>query len=425
MKKKIRKLEKHPLTSLFQTEDSSADSVKRAILKAGRLSPKTPVIVFEGKVIDRWEEYSVCKEFSLPCKFKEYEGSRESLLEFLLKKNKVLSLDKNRRALIGAWLKKIYREKSRENQSAGGAGKQLIAQYHARDAASEMIKVSSRLIGDAEAVLDAGSEKLVDYVTDGLLSLSKAAMLARRPKEVLNAFLAGAEDKIAEALNILPAWREMEDNPNREDYEKELRNIRQVYKEKRQTLNADMHRRIALADTPEETERLKAELANSRKDLSSFQSVNTEKLRLRYEKKRATLLRKESNQIFAFKKKALRESLEGKLDKQKTFLVYIRWNYEMGQLKLEAVWESVHFFDQKNLCVTLKSGRKVLLEKEVLTVVATAEMAQAYCDAVNRKQFCHNKRVFRPNSWVSRIFDRIGENFKSSALELMKTMKTG
>ena len=61
-----------------------------------------------------------------------------------------------------------------------------------------------------------------------------------------------------------------------------------------------------------------------------------------------------------------------------------------------------------------------LLEKEVLTVVSTAEMAQAYCDAVNRKQFCHNKRVFRPNSWVSRIFDRIGENFKGSALELMK-----
>ena len=123
---------------------------------------------------------------------------------------------------------------------------------------------------------------------------------------------------------------------------------------------------------------------------------------------------------FAFKKKALRECLQGKLDTQKTFLVYIRWNYEMGQLKLEAVWESVHFFDQKNLCVTLKSGRKVLLEKEMLTVVSTAEMAQAYCDAVNRKQFCHNKRVFRPNSWISRIFERIGENFKSSAKTLIE-----
>lgn len=68
----------------------------------------------------------------------------------------------------------------------------------------------------------------------------------------------------------------------------------------------------------------------------------------------------------------------------------------------------------------LKPIRKALLEKDVLAVTSTAEMAQAYCDAVNRKHFCHNKRVFRPNSWVSRIFDRIGENFKSSAKTLIK-----
>lgn len=67
-------------------------------------------------------------------------------------------------------------------------------------------------------------------------------------------------------------------------------------------------------------------------------------------------------------------------------------------------WESVFILDRKNLCVMLKSGRKVLLEKEVLNVVSTAEMAQVYWDAMNRKQFCHNKRVFRPNSWIPRIF---------------------
>ena len=39
----------------------------------------------------------------------------------------------------------------------------------------------------------------------------------------------------------------------REDYESEVRKIKAVYKDKRQILNHDMHLRLSLADTDEET----------------------------------------------------------------------------------------------------------------------------------------------------------------------------
>ena len=76
-----------------------------------------------------------------------------------------------------------------------------------------------------------------------------------------------------------------------EEYEAEVRKIKDVYKDKRQILNQDMRLRLSLVDTDEEKAQLQEEQATKRRNITELQNIRLEQLRLRYEKKRATLLK--------------------------------------------------------------------------------------------------------------------------------------
>ena len=50
------KLELHPIAKLFPVPDSETlDIIRKRIFQAGKL--KSPVVLFEGKVVKRWPEY--------------------------------------------------------------------------------------------------------------------------------------------------------------------------------------------------------------------------------------------------------------------------------------------------------------------------------------------------------------------------------
>jgi hypothetical protein len=190
--KEQEKLEQHPLAKLFPSPDSgTSDVLKKRIFHAGKL--KTPVVLFEGKVVERWPEYGACVEFSLPFTTTEYSGTEDELVEHLLQTN-TLQLGKVHRALIGAYLKKLYRKESQANQSAGGSGATFIPKYHARDAAAEKMKISPRLIADAERILDTGNDKLLELALAGTLSISLAAKLAKEKSEELDSVLKALEE---------------------------------------------------------------------------------------------------------------------------------------------------------------------------------------------------------------------------------------
>lgn len=86
MAKEQEKLEQHPLAKLFPSPDSGTlDALKKRISHVGKL--KTPVVLFEEKVIERWPEYGACVEFSLPFATTEYSGTEDELVEHLLQTN--------------------------------------------------------------------------------------------------------------------------------------------------------------------------------------------------------------------------------------------------------------------------------------------------------------------------------------------------
>ena len=418
MAKTQKELEQHPVAKLFPAPDAAAlDALRKRIFRAGNL--KHPVVLFEGKVIEHWPEYCACLEFDLPYSTTEYKGTAEELVEHLLQTHSV-QLGKAHRALIGACLKKLYREKSKANQSAGGSGQTFIPKYHARDAAAEKMKISSRLIAEAERILDAGNEKLIELTLNGTLSISKAAKMAKERSYVLDTLAGLTDEALSQHLPTLDTNKLQAEDELREKYDAEVRYIKQVYKDKRQVLNQDMRRRLSLTDTPEEEAPLREEKATKRRSITELQNIRLEQLRLRYEKKRTTLLKNNAKIIRTLRKACQAEVVSHSLEEEAQYLVYMRWDYELGKLTLQAAWDSIQRFDEKEKVYTLKSGRQVLAETEVITITHTAEIAKATTNAINRKKFCSGQKVLRPDSYIPRVFDRVGARFMEKSKEIGK-----
>ena len=204
----------------------------------------------------------------------------------------------------------------------------------------------------------------------------------------------------------------------REEYDAEVRKIKAVYKDKRQILNSDMHLRLSLADTDEEKAQLQEELATKRRSITELQNIRLEQLRLRYEKKRATLLKVNAKIIRTLRKACQAEVVSHSLKEDAQYLVYMRWDYELGKLRLQAAWGTIQRFDEKAQIYTLKSGRQVLAEIEVITITHTAEIAKATVNAIKRKKFCSGQKVLRPNSYIPRVFDRVEAKFMENVRKL-------
>ncbi len=422
MAKTQKELEQHPIAKLFPTPDAAAlDALRKRIFRTGKL--KYPVVLFEGKAIEHWPEYCACLEFDLPYTVTEYDGTAEELVEHLLKTNSV-QLGKAHRALIGAYLKKLYREKSRSNQSAGGSGKLFIPKFHARDAAAEKMKISPRLIAEAERILDTGNDNLIGLVLSETLSISKAAKLAKERPYVLDTLAGLTDEALSQFQPTLNTNKLQSEDRLKEEYDAEVRKIKAVYKDKRQILNRDMHLRLSLADTDEEKAQLQEELATKRRSITELQNIRLEQLRLRYEKKRATLLKANAKIIRTLRKACQAEVVSHSLEEEAQYLVYMRWDYELGKLTLQAAWNKIQRFDEKAKIYTLKSDRQVLAETEAITITHTAEIAKATANAINRKKFCSGQKVLRPDSYIPRVFDRVGEIFiKQTRLIIDKRRK--
>lgn len=360
MAKIQKKLEQHPVAKLFPALDAAAlDALRKRIFHAGKL--KYPVVFFEGKVIEHWPEYCTCLEFDLPYTVTEYDGTTEELVEHLLKTN-LLQLGKAHRALIGAYLKKLDREKSKVNQLAGGSGQTFIPKYHARDAAAEKMKISSRLIAEAERILDTGNDNLIGLVLSETLSISKAAKLAKERPYVLDTLAGLTDETLSQFLPTLDTNKLQPEDRLKKEYESEVRKIKTVYKDKRQILNRDMLLRLSLADPDEERAQLQEELATKHRSITELQNIRLEQLRLRYEKKRTTLLKANAKIIRTLCRACQAEVVSHSLKGEAQYLVYMRWDHELGKLTLQAAWDKIQRLDEKAKIYTQKSGRQVLSE---------------------------------------------------------------
>lgn len=361
MTKIQKKLEQHPVVKLFSAPDTAAlDALRKRIFHAGKL--KHPVALFEGKVIEHWPEYCACLEFDFPYTSTESKETAEELAEHLLQAHS-LQLGKAQRMLIGAYLKKLYWEKSKANQSAGVSDQTFIPKYHVRDAAAEKMKVSSRLIAEAEHIFDIGNDNLIGVALNGMLSISKAAKLVKERPYVLNSLVGLMDEALSQFLPTLDTNKLQSKDSLREKCKSEVRKIKTVYNDKQQILNHDMHLRLSLTGTDGGKARLQEELITKRRNITELQNIRLEQLRLRYEQKHASILKANAKIICTLRKACQVEVISHSLEEVQNF-AYMNRNYELGKPSLQVAWSTIQQFGEKAKISPLRSGRQLLTETE-------------------------------------------------------------
>jgi N6-adenosine-specific RNA methylase IME4/ParB-like chromosome segregation protein Spo0J len=161
-------LEIHDLCKLFppMAEDQFL-SLLDSIRDHGLL---TPIMLYEGKILDGRHRHRACINLGIEPSFEEYEG--EDALGYVLALN--LSrrhLDESQRAMIGARIANLT--------GAGRPPKEIahISAITGSDAA-KMMSVGRRNVVHAKKVLREGTQELADAVDSGKIAVTVAAKIA-------------------------------------------------------------------------------------------------------------------------------------------------------------------------------------------------------------------------------------------------------
>jgi len=163
----------HELCKLFPVMNGEQfEALVDDIKTNGLLSP---VILFEGKILDGRHRYKACVNLGIEPDFEEFDG--KDALAFVISHN--LSrrhLDESQRALIAG---KIANLKNGQRKSAAPIG---VAPITKKEAAQRM-SVGTTSIDRAKRVLDKGTPELVEAVEQGKVAVSVAAKIAELPEE--------------------------------------------------------------------------------------------------------------------------------------------------------------------------------------------------------------------------------------------------
>jgi len=131
----------------------------------------SPVVLYEGKILDGRHRYKACINLGLVPKFEEYGG--EDPLGYVLAHN--LSrrhLDESQRAMIAGRVANMRPTERKSVGPSGPAGKISVKE------AAEKMSVGERSVKRANVVLSKGSADLVDAVDAGRVSVNLGAKIA-------------------------------------------------------------------------------------------------------------------------------------------------------------------------------------------------------------------------------------------------------
>lgn len=164
----------HDLCKLFPPmPEDQFNSLIDSIRDHGLL---TPIMLYEGKILDGRHRYKACINLRIEPSFKEYEG--DDALGYVIALN--LSrrhLDESQRAMIGARISNLKDGQRKHTGAPIGAAKVSQA-----EAAGQM-GVARRSVQRARTVLEKGTPELADAVDSGQIAVSVAAKIAEMEPE--------------------------------------------------------------------------------------------------------------------------------------------------------------------------------------------------------------------------------------------------
>lgn len=168
-------LDEHPYATMFPRADSAEElaELKADLQEVGQ---QTPIMVFEGKVLDGRRRQKVLDELGIEPVYQTFTGDKAAALAYAWSHNMPRrSLTKSQEALARAQRAKFLQEMRKEEGVRGeGDVSELVSQDNA---------VNARTVRRAMKVLSQAEPEVVDAVREGNMSVTEASSLADKPAE--------------------------------------------------------------------------------------------------------------------------------------------------------------------------------------------------------------------------------------------------
>lgn len=138
---------------------------------------QSPIILFEGKILDGRHRYKACVNLGIDADVEEYEG--DDPLAYVISHNLARRhLDESQRAMIAG---KIANMKAGDNRFTIAAP--IGASKISKADAAKRLNVGTKSVERARKVLDHGTSELQQAVEEGKVAVSVAAKIAELPAE--------------------------------------------------------------------------------------------------------------------------------------------------------------------------------------------------------------------------------------------------
>lgn len=169
-------LEFHEYAQLFPL--ISGAEYEALLEDIGTNGQRAPIVLHEGKILDGRNRYCVCKDLLIKPRTEDYTG--DDALGFVLSLNLYRrQLTVAQRALIAAELSSLRGSSAITVDLEKAAGQELEAAKMAIEQAAKVLGISPRSVSSACKVVRNGTQKLLDAVRSGEVSVSAAEQVAK------------------------------------------------------------------------------------------------------------------------------------------------------------------------------------------------------------------------------------------------------
>ncbi|HUY37092.1 MAG TPA: hypothetical protein VMV69_30535 [Pirellulales bacterium] len=185
-------MEFHPLANIFPLMSESELGVLAADIAAH--GQREPIHTFEGRILDGRNRFNACRKANLEPRFVAWEGAGPALAFVVSMNLHRRHLNESQRADIAAKLSTLTRGGDRRGDQSANLRFENDTPEVSIAQAAELLNVSERSVDFARRVRQRGHEALLAAVEAGQVSVSDAAKVAEKPKDIQQAAVDAVKD---------------------------------------------------------------------------------------------------------------------------------------------------------------------------------------------------------------------------------------
>jgi len=208
-------LEKHKYNIYPEIIGEDYEDLKESISKG--YDKSFPIILFEDKVLDGWNRYKICLELGISPPTKNFEGTKEEALQFVIRTNNRRHLTTSQRAAIALEYLPLFEAAAKQRQ---GTRTDIVAMWPQSSNADPVANWPQQKLEANLPQAIKSREEAAAIMGVGSRSVQRAKFVKENSPELFEKILKGEETVNKAEKEIKKKEREEEIQKQKEDIEK-------------------------------------------------------------------------------------------------------------------------------------------------------------------------------------------------------------